>query len=34
MLFFSDWLMYHGFWGLLAGLAITVVSAMSPHPGK
>jgi len=34
MLFFSEWLMYHGFWGLLAGLAITVISAMPRHPEK
>lgn len=27
-LFFSDWLMRYGFWGLIGGLVITTISAM------
>jgi len=34
MLFFSDWLMRYGLWGLLAGLAITIFSAVSRYPEK
>ncbi len=33
-LFFSDWLMHYGFWGLVIGLVVTVISAMSRHPEK